>query len=113
MQFKKALFIALFGIAGAAATVTAASANPRDWHHPRRAEVNHRLARQDMRINRDYARGRISLRQAHYLHAEDRMIRHQERFDARFDRGHITRADDRALNRDENGVSRQIWRDAH
>jgi len=113
MQFKQALMIALFGIAGAAATVTAASANPWDFHHPRRAEVNHRLAVQDMRINRDYRNGRISLHQARYLHAEDRAIRRQERFDARFDRGHIGRAEQRGLNREENGVSRQIWRDAH
>jgi hypothetical protein len=75
--------------------------------------VNHRLATQDMRINRDYRDGSISLRQARLLHTEDRMVRHQERFDARFDHGHITRADQRALNQDENGVSRQIWRDAH
>jgi hypothetical protein len=105
--------IALLGTAGALVTAGAASANPWDWHHPRRAEVNHRLAHQDMRINRNYRDGRISLRQAHYLHAEDRTVRHQERFDARFDRGHITRADQRGLNRDENGVSRQIDRDAH
>lgn len=113
MQFKRTLLIALFGIAGAAVAVGSASASPWNWHHPRRAEVNHRLAAQDMRINRDYRDGRISLRQAHYLHAEDRTVRHQERFDARFDRGHITRADQRGLNQDENGVSRQIRRDAH
>ena len=113
MPFKRALLIALFGAAGAIATASAASANPWDMHHPRRAEVNHRLAVQNMRINRDYRDGRISLRQAHDLHAEDRMVRHQERFDARFDRGHITHAGQRALNQNENGVSRQIWRDAH
>ena len=113
MQFKRALLIALFGTAGALVAAGSASANPWDWHHPRRAEVNHRLAVQDMRINHDYRDGRISLRQARYLHTEDHAIRHEERFDARFDRGHITRADQRGLNRNENGVSRQIWRDAH
>jgi hypothetical protein len=113
MQLKRALLIALFGAAGALATAGSASAGPWNWHHPRRAEVNHRLAAQDMRVNRDYRDGRISLRQAHYLHGEDRMIRHQERFDARFDRGHVTRAGQRGLNQNENGVSRQIWRDAH
>lgn len=113
MPIKRALFIALFGVTAAFATTGSASADPWDMHHPRRAEVNHRLAMQDMRINHDYRDGRISLRQARNLHAEDRMIRHQERFDARFDRGHITRADQRGLNQNENGVSRQIWRDAH
>jgi hypothetical protein len=111
MQFKRVLLIALFGAAASLAVAGSASANP--WHHPRRAEINQRLALQDMRINRDFRDGRISFRQARYLHAEDRMVRHQERFDARFDRGHITHADQRALNQDENGVSRQMWRDAH
>jgi hypothetical protein len=41
------------------------------------------------------------------------MIRTNERLDARFDHGHVTRAQDRALNQDENGVSRQIYRTAH
>ncbi|MBV8590838.1 MAG: hypothetical protein JO212_12425 [Acetobacteraceae bacterium] len=91
----------------------AASADPWNERHPRRAEVNHRLAEQDMRINRDYRDGRISFRQARRLHAEDRVIRQQERFDARFDGGHISRPEQRALNQDENGMSRQIWRDAH
>jgi len=113
MQFKRTLLIVLFGAAAALATTGAASADPWDAHHPRRAEVNHRLAAQDMRMNHDYRDGRITLHQARMLHAEDRMVRRQERFDARFDRGHITRADQRGLNQNENGVSRQIWRDAH
>jgi hypothetical protein len=113
MQLKRALLIALFTTAGAFVAAGSASASPWDWHHPRRTEVNHRLAIQDHRINRDYREGRFSLRQARYLHGEDRMIRHQERFDARFDGGHVTRAEQRGLNRNENGVSRQIWRDAH
>ncbi len=113
MQLKRDPLIALFGAAGALATAGAASANPWDRHHPRRAEVNHRLATQHMQINHDYRYGSISLRQASYLYAEDRMVRHQERFDARFNRGRITRPDQRALNQDENGVSRQIWHDAH
>ena len=98
MQLKRVLLIALFGTAGALVAAGSASASPWDWHHPRRAEVNHRLAVQDMRINRDFREGRISPRQARYLHGEDRLIRNQERFDARFDRGHITRAEQRGLN---------------
>ena len=113
MHLKRTLMIALFAATGAVVAAGSASASPWDWHHPRRAEVNHRLAMQDHRINRDFRDGRISLRQARYLHGEDRMIRHQERFDARFDQGHITRAEQRGLNQDENGVSRQVWRDAH
>jgi hypothetical protein len=113
MQIKKLLITALFGAAATLALSGAASANPWTTHHPRRAEVNHRLMHQDMRINHALRTGRISLHQARYLHREDRMIRHQERFDAHFDGGHITRPEQRALNQDQNGVSRQIYRDAH
>jgi hypothetical protein len=112
MQIKRLIFTALIGAAATIALAGSASASPWSYHHPRRAEVNHRLGEQDHRINHDYRDGRISLHQARVLHREDRTMRHQERFDARFDGGHITRADQRALNRDENGVSRQIHRDA-
>jgi hypothetical protein len=36
------------------------------------------------------------------------MIRKAERIDARFDRGHVTPREDRALNHQENKVSREI-----
>jgi len=81
--------------------------------HPRRVEVNHRLAHQDRRINRDLSEGKITARQATRLHHEDRMVRADERFDAHFDRSHLTRADQRSLNQNENGVSQRIYRDAH
>ncbi len=97
------------GLAG----IASASATPWTEHHPRRVEVNHRLAHQDRRINHDLAEGKITGRQAARLHREDRVVRADERFDARFDHSHLTRADQRSLNQDENGVSRQIQRDAH
>lgn len=113
MQIKRLVLTALIGAGATFVAMDAASASPWSWHHARRAEVNHRLADQDMRINRDFREGRISARQANNLHREDHMVRSQERFDARFNDGHVTRADQRALNQDENGVSHQIYRDAH
>ena len=113
MLIKKILLTTLIGGGLALATASAASASPWGLHHPRRAEVNHRLAHQDARIDHDYRDGSISARQARTLHREDRTMRGQERFDAHFDGGHITRPEKRALNQEENGVSRQIYRDAH
>jgi hypothetical protein len=54
--------------------------------------------------------GEISRAQAHDLRAEDRGIRGQERYFASHHRSHLTRAEHRRLNREENGVSRQIGR---
>jgi hypothetical protein len=81
-----------------------------DWaaHHPRRAEVNHRLANQDRRINRERREGELSVGQARQLHNEDRFVRKQERFMAAQNHGHITASQQRSLNQEENGVSRQI-----
>jgi len=97
------------GLTAALATASAASAGTR-WqnHHPRRVEVNHRLANQNRRIRQDRRAGDITGAQARDLHAEDRGIRAQERFDASKDGGHITRGEQRQLNHEENGVSNQI-----
>ncbi|MBV9556632.1 MAG: hypothetical protein JO254_06100 [Pseudolabrys sp.] len=78
--------------------------------HPRRTEVNRRLDRQDARINRERREGEISGAQARALHREDRQIRREERSMARTNGGYITRGEQRALNRQENAVSRQIGR---
>jgi hypothetical protein len=84
-----------------------------EWNatHPRRAEVNHRLSNQNATINQDRANGSLSRGQARQLHREDHGIRQEERNMASLDGGHITRADQRVLNRQENGVNRQISRD--
>lgn len=98
--------LAVTMVAGAA---SAAGAQTR-WqaHHPRRVEVNHRLANQNRRIAMERREGEINGRQAAALHAQDRGIRAQERFDASRNGGHLTRGEQRRLNREENGVSREI-----
>jgi hypothetical protein len=87
-------------------------ANAETWNqaHPRRAEVNARLNNQNHRINEERREGEITRGEARKLHAEDRMIRKEERFMASQNGGHITRAEQRALNQQENAVSRQIGR---
>jgi Flp pilus assembly protein TadB len=86
----------------------AASAETWSQAHPRRAEVNHRLANQNQRIRTERQEGEISGAQARRLHREDRLVRNEERFMASQHNGHITRAEKRALNQQENGISRQI-----
>jgi type II secretory pathway component HofQ len=87
-------------------------ANAETWNqaHPRRAEVNARLENQNHRINQERREGEITRGQARALHAEDHAIRNEERFMARQNGGHITPAEQRALNQQENAVSRQIGR---
>jgi hypothetical protein len=110
MNRKNAIAIALMGILLSAGAATSASASPWTRHHPRRAEVNARLMHQNRRIDRDRREGKITGMQARDLHAEDRGIRAEERYDASKDGSHITRQEDRTLNHQENAVSGQIGR---
>ena len=109
MIFKSKTLVvtmALCAIFGATANASAAT----DWaqHHPRRAEVNHRLAVQNARIKDEVQEGDLTKAQAQTLHAKDRTIRKQENFDASLNNGHISKAEQRALNQEENAVSKQI-----
>ncbi|AAQ62050.1 hypothetical protein [Chromobacterium violaceum] len=101
-----AVLLAVCGLAFAGA----AQADETQWQkeHPRRAEVNKRLAKQNQRINQERKNGQISKAEARKLHKEDHDIRQQERGMAKLDRGHITRQEQKTLNQEENGVSRQI-----
>ena len=77
-------------------------------HHPRRKEVNSRLANQNARIDHKEAKGKMSPKEANKLHKEDHQIRQEERDMASQDHGHITKQEQKTLNQQENKTSRQI-----
>lgn len=111
MKLTTQLALAALGAATLLTATTGASAET-VWqhHHPRRVEVNHRLANQKRRIHTERREGEMTRAQAHDLRMEDRGIRGQERYDASHHHGHLTKAEQRRLNREENGVSGQIGR---
>jgi chemotaxis protein histidine kinase CheA len=76
--------------------------------HQGRSEVLGRDANLNNQINGDY--GHLS---GHYgqLKSEDNAIRHQEQVDAARNGGHLTGQEYRQLNREENGLARQISHD--
>ena len=84
-----------------------------DKNHPRRAEVNKRLANQNHRINQGVKSGALNNRQAARLHKEDHQIRQEERDMAAQNGGHITKQEQRTLNAQENKVSGQIYDEKH
>jgi hypothetical protein len=94
---------------------TGAFAQETQWQkdHPRRAEVNGRLANQNGRIQQGEKNGQLTPGQAKQLHKEDRNIRKEERRMAAKDGGHITKKDQAKLNRQENKVSKQIHAEKH
>jgi hypothetical protein len=100
-----ALAASLAGLAGKALADTDTK-----WQqeHPRREQVNNRLANQNKRINQERREGEITKGQAQKLHAEDHAIRREERAMASTNHGHITKTEQKALNQQENQVSKQI-----
>ena len=95
-------------VAGSALQANAEANGVWAKHHPRRAEVNARLARQDYRINQERKEGDLTQQQAHALHQEDKSIRTQERDMAKLNGGHITKSQQKLLNQEENQVSKEI-----
>lgn len=87
-----------------------ALADDTQWQkdHPRREQVNNRLKNQNKRIRQERKEGEITKAQARQLHGEDHAIRQEERTMASTNGGHVTRAEQKALNQQENQVSNQI-----
>jgi hypothetical protein len=106
----QACILGLAVVIGAATGGAALAQTQWDRDHPRRAEVNGRLENQNRRINQEVREGEITKGQAKQLHAEDHAIRQEERAMAKTNNGHITGAEQKALNQQENQVSRQIGR---
>jgi len=95
--------LALASLAGTAMADTTWQKN-----HPRRAEVNARLANQNRRIKQDVKNGTLTQAQARTLHHDDHQVRMEERAMASQDGGHITKGEQAVLNQQENAISNQI-----
>jgi uncharacterized coiled-coil DUF342 family protein len=109
MNTKKNILLAAMALVIAGAGATGASAQTRfDQTHPRRAEVNARLAHENHRVVAERRDGVISRVKAMRMHRKAHMIRVQERRMAARHGGHITRAEKLKLNREENRLSRHI-----
>lgn len=110
---KKSLIVAgVLSVLAVSSFAQGASAPDKDskWakHHPRREQVNERLANQNRRIKQEVKEGEMSKGEAAKLHKQDRQIRQEERDMATQNGGHITKAEQKVLNQQENKVSQQI-----
>jgi len=77
-------------------------------HHPRRAEVNHRLKNQNKRISTEVKEGEMGKKKAEKLKSNDAKIRQEERDMASQNKGHITKQEQKTLNQQLNKNSKKI-----
>ena len=106
--FVAAALLSVFASASFAQAAAPAPDTAFQQSHPRRAEVNSRLANQNSRIKTDVADGDMSKAKAARLHKDDHQIRQEERDMASQNGGHITKQEQKTLNHQENKVSKKI-----
>jgi hypothetical protein len=107
-SIRTALTVAAATMTLAGVTHTALADTQWQKDHPRREQVNNRLANQNKRIHNEVKEGEMSKAQAAQLHNEDHQIRREERAMASQNRGHITKSEQKVLNQQENQVTKQI-----
>lgn len=92
--------------------IITADASAHGWKrsHPARAQINHRIARQQVRITHQVRQGDMSRSEARGLRSDLRGVRQQERAYARANgnNGHLTGPQVRDLNQQLNQTSRDI-----
>ena len=120
-KFSNSLLILAVGglmIAGSASAQTATTtpgAGPGviDPGHPRVNQVNRREARQQQRIGNGIKSGKLTSKQAAHLEKREASVQNREQKDMAKHNGHLTKAEQKGINRQQNRISKSIYKDKH
>ncbi len=113
------LVLAVGGLmfAGSAAaqtsTTSGAGAGVVDPGHPRVNEVNRREQNQQNRIANGMKNGTLNSKQATNLEKRETAVQNREKKDMAAHNGHLTKAEQNGINRQQNRISRSIYKDKH
>jgi hypothetical protein len=117
MKSLSILAVGAFILVGAAAAQTqdTSGAGPGqvDPGHPRVNEVNNREQNQQDRIANGVKNGTMTPGQAARVENREAHIENQEKADMAAHNGHLTKAEQNKLNREQNRTSKQIYKDKH
>jgi hypothetical protein len=105
----------MFATSAAAQTSNTSGAGPGviDPGHPRVNEVNQREQNQQDRIANGLKNDRLNAKQASNLERREAAVQNREQKDMAKNNGHLTKAEQRSLNRQQNRISRSIYKDKH
>ena len=84
-----------------------------DPNHPRINEVNAREQNQQDRIANGERNGTMTPGQAAHVEHQEQHIENQEKADIAAHDGHLTKGEQRQLNKEQNRTSKQIYKDKH
>ena len=105
----------LAGSASAQTATTTSGAGPGvvDPGHPRVNQVNRREARQQQRIGNGIKSGKLNSQQAANLEKREASVQKREQKDMAQHNGHLTKAEQKGINRQQNRISKTIYKDKH
>ena len=118
-NFVNSLLVLAVGgmlIASAAAqTSTTSGAGPGvvDPGHPRVNQVNRRQERQQQRIANGVQSGKLSPQQTANLEKREASVQKREQKDMAAHNGHLTKAEQKGINRQQNRISKSVYKDKH
>ena len=84
-----------------------------DPGHPRVNEVNAREQNQQDRIANGERNGTMTPGQAAHVEHQEQHIENQEKADMAAHNGHLTKREQKQLNKEQNKTSKEIYRDKH
>jgi hypothetical protein len=84
-----------------------------DPNHPRVNEVNAREQNQQDRIANGERNGTMTPGQAAHVEHQEQHIENQEKADMAAHNGHLTKREQKQLNKEQNKTSKEIYRDKH
>ncbi|HXY51379.1 MAG TPA: hypothetical protein VEI01_18155 [Terriglobales bacterium] len=105
----------LVGAAAAQTQSNTSGAGPGvdDPGHPRVNEVNQREQNQQDRIANGLKNGTMTPGQAAHVEKQEQHIENQEKRDMARNNGHLTKAEQKQLNKEQNKTSKEIYKDKH
>jgi hypothetical protein len=75
--------------------------------------VNRRAARQQKRIANGISSGKLNSQQAANLEKRETLVQKREQRDMAKHNGHLTKAEQKGINRQQNRISKSIYKDKH
>jgi hypothetical protein len=94
-------------------TTSGAGAGVVDPGHPRVNQVNGREANQQNRIANGAKNGSLSSKQTSNLENREASVQNREKRDMAAHNGHLTKAEQNGINRQQNRISKSIYKDKH
>ena len=116
---KSLLILAVGGLmftgSAIAQTTTTSGAGPGvvDPSHPRVNQVNGRETNQQNRIANGVKNGSLSPKQTNNLENREASVQNREKKDMAAHNGHLTKAEQNGINRQQNRISKSIYKDKH